>query len=249
MIDILKELCMTEDVSDTSDVSDTTSTDSGSQEGSSQETIQEPEVQESSYEIDGQSYSLDDIKNFKQSHESFMEQNAQYQRLQEESKEALELFNYLKGNEQLAKKMYEYDMELQGGLKDKMPSKESEMIRDMQTKINVMQIEKQLSDIKTKDSSVNEVQLLSIANQNNISLDLAYNVWRGMNYETQLKQSLEKQSKDLTNQIQNNAKVTKTMITESDNKPTDSTYGLSEVQLAMAQKLDMSPEEYAKWRS
>lgn len=246
MLSIYEELCIAE-APEGVQVDVDTNVETGSQEVVDNSGVDNtPQT----YEIDGEQYTLDQIKSFRQGYDSYTKVQNDYQALQQQSSEALELFNYLKGNQELSKKLYEYDQELQGGLQNKLPSQEKEMFQNMQREINVMKIEKQLASIEAKDPNVDKVQLLTLANQNNISLDLAYNVLRGMNFENELKKSLENQSKDMTNQIQNNAKITKTLITEGDNKSggQDLNFGLSTQEVTMAEKLGMSLEEYAKWK-
>lgn len=246
MLSIYEELCIAEAPEGVQADVDT------NVETGSQEVVDNSGVDNTpqTYEIDGEQYTLDQIKSFRQGYDSYTKVQNDYQALQQQSSEALELFNYLKSNQELSKKLYEYDQELQGGLQNKLPSQEKEMFQNMQREINVMKIEKQLASIEAKDPNVDKVQLLTLANQNNISLDLAYNVLRGMNFENELKKSLENQSKDMTNQIQNNAKITKTLITEGDNKSggQDLNFGLSTQEVTMAEKLGMSLEEYAKWK-
>lgn len=246
MLSIYEELCIAE-APEGVQVDVDTNVETGSQEVVDNSGVDNtPQT----YEIDGEQYTLDQIKSFRQGYDSYTKVQSDYQALQQQSSEALELFNYLKSNQELSKKLYEYDQELQGGLQNKLPSQEKEMFQNMQREINVMKIEKQLASIEAKDPNVDKVQLLTLANQNNISLDLAYNVLRGMNFENELKKSLENQSKDMTNQIQNNAKITKTLITEGDNKSggQDLNFGLSTQEVTMAEKLGMSLEEYAKWK-
>lgn len=246
MLSIYEELCIAE-APEGVQVDVDTNVETGSQEVVDNSGVDNtPQT----YEIDGEQYTLDQIKSFRQGYDSYTKVQNDYQALQQQSSEALELFNYLKSNQELSKKLYEYDQELQGGLQNKLPSQEKEMFQNMQREINVMKIEKQLASIEAKDPNVDKVQLLTLANQNNISLDLAYNVLRGMNFENELKKSLENQSKDMTNQIQNNAKITKTLITEGDNKSggQDLNFGLSTQEVTMAEKLGMSLEEYAKWK-
>lgn len=247
MLSIYEELCIAEAPEEGVQANVDTNVETGSQEVVDNSGVDNtPQT----YEIDGEQYTLDQIKSFRQGYDSYTKVQNDYQALQQQSSEALELFNYLKGNQELSKKLYEYDQELQGGLQNKLPSQEKEMFQNMQREINVMKIEKQLASIEAKDPNVDKVQLLTLANQNNISLDLAYNVLRGMNFENELKKSLENQSKDMTNQIQNNAKITKTLITEGDNKSggQDLNFGLSTQEVTMAEKLGMSLEEYAKWK-
>jgi hypothetical protein len=56
-------------------------------------------------------------------------------------------------------------------------------------------------------------------------------------------------TKKITERIQKNADTTRTLISPADESPEVKTYGLSELQLAYAEKLGMTPEEYARYNS
>lgn len=219
--------------------------------------VQETEVEENqvtevqSEQIDTStepSYTLEQIESFKRGHDSYQEQLEAYKHLETSSKEAMELYNYLNSNKELAKKLYEYDMELQGSIKDKMPSSEKQEVNNLKIEIEKMKIDNQLKAIKLKDSSVSEVELLKTANDCKVDLDTAYKIVVGNNFDTKLKEALEKQKTELTNQIQQNANSTRTLINESDKGNDDSTYGLTSIELKYAEKMGMKPEEYAKWK-
>lgn len=238
---ILHELCATDgtEVNDVSDVSIETQ--------STQEVQETTEVQEN---VDTKpNYSEDEVSEWRKGYDSYNQQVQAYKELEARSKDALELYNYLYSNKDLAQKLYEFDKELQGGIQDKMPSKEKEEINSMRIEIEKMKIDKELASIKQKDPSVSELDLLQIANQNGVNLDLAYKIYCGSNYESRLKQELDKQSKNITSQIQNNNGVTKTLIQETDKANNDNaSFGLSAMEVKYAEKLGMSSEEYAKWK-
>lgn len=233
---------------DTADVVESTEVDT------STEVAQEVEVQEeaplSEVEIDGEKLTFDQIKQFKNGYNNYSKQVNDFKALQDQSKEATDLFNYIKSNPELAQKLYEFDAELNsnGDLKDKLPSKEREEVSTLRREMTAMKIDSELASIKAKDGSVDEMALLQIATEKGLSLDVAYKVWKADNYDTMLKSKLSEQSKNITKELQNAKATTKTMITEDAGKADDGTFGLSKQEIAMATKMDISVEEYAKWK-
>jgi hypothetical protein len=74
----------------------------------------------------------------------------------------------------------------------------------------------------------------------------AYTLWRGMNFDKILKDTLAKQSASLTQQIKKSNSTVTTLMNPND-KTNNNNFGLSDVQMRMADKLGMSYEEYKKW--
>jgi hypothetical protein len=97
-----------------------------------------------------------------------------------------------------------------------------------------------------QDKNLDEVKLLNFAIEKNMDLQTAYYTLRGMDMDNIMKQRLAEQSASLTEQIKKNGGVVKTLIKETDS--TSNSFNLSPEELNMAGKLNMSPEEYAKWK-
>ena len=214
-----------------------------------EEEVEEENVPINEIDLDGEKITLEQIKQFKQGYNSYSKQVSDYKALQEQSKDALELFNYIKSNPELAQKLYEYDAEISSGnLKDKLPSKEKEEISTLRREMTAIKIDAELSSIKAKDASVDEIALLQIATEKGLPLDIAYKVWKADNYDTELKSKLKEQSKSITKDLQNAKKTTKTLITEDAGKADDGTFGLSKQEIAMANKLEISLEDYSRWK-
>lgn len=234
------DIDVTEDVDNAEEVTE---------EVQEQEEVEDESVPINEIELDGEKITLEQIKQFKQGYNSYSKQISDYKALQEQSKEATELFNYIKGNPALAQKLYEYDAELNDGdLKDKLPSKEKEEINTLRREMTAIKIDAELSSIKAKDSSVDEIALLQIATEKGLPLDIAYKVWKADNYDTELKGKLKEQSKSITKNLQDAKKTTKTLITGDTGKADDGTFGLSKQEIAMASKLEISLEDYARWK-
>lgn len=260
--DVLKYVCITEDTGEVTESEPTTidasdlqapvdvqETESGQADVG--QAVEEKVDVSSQVEIDGEVLTFEQIKQFKQGYTGYSKQVSDYKALEAQSKEALDLYNYIKGNKDLAQKLYEFDQELnEGSIKEKLPSPEKEAITSMQQDMNMMKIERDLGAIKAKDSSVDEMALLQIATEQRLSLDIAYKVWKADNFETSLKTKLSEQSKNITKSLQDAKTATRSLITEdSDKNADDGRFGLSEQEFKFAERMEMKPQEYAEWKS
>lgn len=203
----------------------------------------------SEFDIDGEKFTLDQIKEFRK---GYLRQSDYTRKTQEisaqrkEHEQALEVYNYLKNNPEVAQKLAEYSPENKPMAESLSPAMQKVEALEMQFK--TLELEKQLESITTKDKDVNEVELLTIAKQARCDINTAYNIWRGQNVDKILAKRLAEQSKQMTEQIQKNSGITKTLITPGDKQNNNASFGLTPIELSMAEKLNMTPEEYAKWK-
>ena len=65
------------------------------------------------------------------------------------------------------------------------------MLKDLSHKIATIELEAQLDKLKAKDPDLDEIELLTIANQRGVNLDDAYNIYRGLNFDKILKRNLK----------------------------------------------------------
>lgn len=260
MLDILELLCNTE-VGDMGGGSIEPTPEPSTVDSSvgSVETAPEPsnEVEEpslgseiSKYNIDGEELTVEQIRELRSNAKTYKDVLAEQQRITrmgEEHKDAIELFNYLKNKPELTQKLYELDSTLTNQVKTLDPM--SEKVASIENRFKMMDIERQLDSIVSKDNSVTKGELLKEATESRCDIQTAYNIWRGKNFDKTLQAKLNEQSKQLTQKIKSNAQVTKTAISNGDtlNKG-DISFGLSDVEQAMAKKLGMTFEDYSKWK-
>lgn len=213
---------------------------------SEEENVQDVQDTPQYINLDGEQLTLEQIKEFKQGYLRQSDYTKKTQILAQERerlKEAVELYEYLQSNPEIAQKLVEEDT----GVKNIAPTQENQMLKDLSYKIATIELDAQLNNLKAKDPDLDEIELLTIANQRGVNIDDAYNIYRGLNFDKILERKLKEQSANLTKQIQQNGNVTKTLISDADKANKNANYGLSDAQLNMAKKLGMTPEEYAKW--
>lgn len=237
------------EVADT--VVDNTETDVVNEPQVEQEVNEEQPIKE--YEIDGEKYTLDQIKEWKLGNmrqSDYSRKTQEVSRMRKEAEEAIEVYNYLKSNPQLVNALLQNE-DINKNDADFVKQKTDPTIKeiqDLKQKYYMIEIEKELADITSKDKDVNDVELLQIANQQNCDVKTAYTIWKGMNFDKLIEKKIKETKSGLAKEIQSNRGVTKTLITGADKEVPDGNYGLSDIELAYAKKLEMTPEEYAKYK-
>jgi hypothetical protein len=206
------------------------------------------EPTETFFDIDGEKLTPQQIKEYKQGYlrqADYTKKTQEVANLRKEHKEALELYEYFKANPHLAQKLSELEDD---GAKDinKVYKPQDPMVSELSRTVKAMEINHELELLKTKDPNVDEIEILNLANEEAIPISKAYTMWKGINHDKLLKAELDKRSAQLTEQIKKSNSTVTTLMNPND-KPTDVSFGLSEAQMAMADRLEMSYEEYKRW--
>jgi hypothetical protein len=203
---------------------------------------------ETFFEIDGEKLTPQQIKEYRQGYlrqSDYTKKTQEIANLRKENNEALELYNYFRANPHLAQKLAEMDDD---GAKDinNVYKHTDPKIVELDTKFKVMEINHELELLKMQDPNVNEIDILTLANEKAMPIKDAYTLWRGLNFDKIMKDTLAKQSASLTQQIKNSNSTVTTLMNPND-KTNDNNFGLSEAEMRMAEKLDMTYEEYKRW--
>lgn len=221
------------------------------------ETTTEPTTEPtvpSSYNIDGQDYTLDEIREWRRSglrQADYTKKTQEVARQRKEAEEALEVYNYLMSNQELVQKLIEFDSSnpvQASNVKGKLDPVQRE-IQELKTQLKVKDIDAELNEITSKDKMVNDVELLEIATKTNCDINTAYNIWRGNNLDKILAEREKELTQKIKSEIEKNQTVTKTLISNGDVAPTVKDYGLSDVEKAFAQRLGMTEEEYSIYKN
>jgi hypothetical protein len=192
-------------------------------------------------EIDGEKYTPEQIREWKQGHlrqSDYTKKTQELAKQRAEHSQALEVFDFLKQNPELLKQLAEYNPAVA-----QKASGESEVILSLQTQLKAMEIDMELNKIKAQDPDVDDVELFNIATERGIPVSEAYEYYKGKNLDKYLK----RESAKLTEQIKKNAQASTTFITPKVQVPVGN-YNLSQAEMSMADKLGMTYEEYSKWK-
>lgn len=215
----------------------------------------EPETPK--FEIDGEEFDLDTIKEWRQGHlrqADYTRKTQEIAKMRKELeakeamyKDAIEVYQFLQANPTLTQQLYQSALE-EGQeaphIKQEQRPTTDPRVDQVLYELEVQKIENELQNLLKQDPDVNDVELLNIANEKNMDLQTAYIFWKGQNVDNIVK----KKQQELTNKMKKNADSTATLINPSDKGVTKS-LGLTETEIAMAKRLDMSAEEYAKWKT
>lgn len=200
----------------------------------------------SEFDIDGEKVTAEQIREWKRGNmrqSDYTRKTQEIAAIRNEAKEALELYNYLKANPEIAKKLAEESPQQQETVKNIM----NPDLQQINIELSTMKIENALRQIMSNDKDVTEVELIEIANKEHVTIETAYEMWRGRNLDKIIDKRLKEQSLNITNKIKNNNNKVKSLVTEKkgDDNPN---FGLSDREVEMAGKLGMTAQEYAEWK-
>jgi hypothetical protein len=252
LYEMLKEIAMTEGegtpAGDVQPVADTSAPEGGQTEpdvvpeGDGSQVTVPDEI-----EIDGEKVRLDDVREWKKGSLRQSDYTRKTQELAAQRKqmqEAVELYEFLQKNPTYAQKL----AELTADEPNKQPQITDPRVAELDLRLTTMQIERDLSEIKSIDSDVDEVELLNLANERRMPLKDAYTLWKGLNFDKLVSKKLANNSQQLTEQIKKGQQVTKTLVRESDKPTPPANFGLSQEEMRVADGMGLSYEEYSRWR-
>ena len=122
-------------------------------------------------------------------------------------------------------------------------------IQKLRQEMMMKDIDRDLAEITKADKSINDVKLLEIANKYNCSVKDAYNIYRGQNIDKIIADEKATMNEEIIAELKANSDSTSTLITSGDKTNDNGDFGLTEIELAFAEKLGMTPKEYAENKS
>lgn len=217
--------------------------------------VEEPQVPEiNEIEIDGEKLTLDQIRELKKGslrQSDYTKKTQELSKLRKELSEAEEFYNYFKSNPELLKAMAEKENEL--GLKSNIDTKKldpvQQEINELKQAYALDKINADLEKITQNDKTVSDVEILETATKYNVDVNTAYNIWRGQNFDKIVKQKEIEAKKQVATELKNNSALTSTIIKGTDPNNTSGNFGLSPEEQAMAERVGMTLEEYAKFKN
>lgn len=214
-------------------------------------TVETPEVP-SKYDIDGEEFTVDEIREWKKGNlrqSDYTKKTTELAKQRKEAEDALEVYGYLMSKPDLVKKLYEFDADNPdevGKVQAKLDPV-TKQINELNQKLLIKDIEVELKEITSKDKLVNDVELLQLANDMKCSVATAYDIWKGKNMDRILKDRESEIKRQIAKQTQENADTTRTLIKQTDKVNDNGSFGLTDEQVLFADKIGMSAEDYAKY--
>lgn len=202
------------------------------------------------FEIDGiGKVTADEIKEWKLGHmrqSDYTRKTQDIARQRNESKDAIEVYTFLKQNPAIAQALADGDATALRGttIANKMVG--NPQLEDVNYRLASIELDGKLNTLKAKYKDFNEVEVLTEADRLGIAdLEFVYNGLRGSKVDG-LKESLTKQiENELTERIRKNGIDTQTIISPNDATATTN-HGLTPEQIAIATKMKLTPEQYAR---
>lgn len=237
---------------------DTTPEDTETQ-GEATTDVAEPTDEVQKFEIDGEEVDYETLKEWKQGHlrqsdytrktQQIAQMRKELEKKEQENQDALEIYQFLQANPDVAQMLYESS----DGTRQKPPSIQQQPATDPRVEqviyeLELQKLETTLNNLKQKDPNLNDVDILNIANEQGVDIETAYTIWRGQNFDKILQDEVKKKQEELVKRLKENKESTSTLITPGD-KGVSKGLGLTEYEMQMAQKLDMTVEDYAKWKN
>ena len=208
------------------------------------ETEQPSEPQK--FNINGQELTLEEIKTGYMRQQDYITQREELNKLREESKQALDLVDYLKKNPNLAQKLME---EPEAKEVANVVNPAMERIQALEKQLFVQNLDNQISQLKSKYKDFNEVEVLNKAVQMGVKdLEFVYNGMRGANIEQLIAQQVKEQLAQATQKMQKNAQATRTVVGTTTQKQVTTTHNLTQQEMRVADLMGMSYEDYAKYK-
>lgn len=166
-----------------------------------------------------------------------------------ESKEALELYNFFKNNPQMAQAVRDGDTTALKQTPIATVLNKDNHYEDVTMRLASIELDNQINTLKTKYPDFNEVEVLNEADRLGIAdLEFIYNGLQGKRLPNLVSEITKRIESQLTEKIRQNGIATQTIISTND-VITDANHGLSDVELTIATKMGLTPEQYAKGKA
>jgi hypothetical protein len=216
----------------------------------------QPDNTVSEIEVDGLGkVKVDDLKEWRLGYmrqQDYTRKTQEIAKQRNEAKQALDLFNYLRNNPQVAQAMANGDFSaVQGNPAFNGMNPIASQIADVNMKVATMELDNTITQLKSKYSDFDEVAVLTVADRRGLTdLEFVYKAIRGERANPQeLENKLRKQiESEITEKIRKNGLGTETIIAGNDTAA-QTNYGLTPEEIKIALKMGMTPERYAKGKT
>lgn len=193
---------------------------------------------------------IDDLKEWKQGYMRQSDYTRKTQEVAQQRKEvndALEVYNYLKSNPHVAQALSQGDVSaLQTSPVASKLSPQNKQFEDVNFRLATMELDNTLNRLKATHKDFDEIEVLKEAERIGVTdLEFVYNSIRGKNVDDIEARLTKKIEEELTEKIRKNGITTQTTIDPKDTSSAPN-HGLSPEQIAIATKMKLTPEQYAK---
>ena len=209
-----------------------------------QEEVAPPTPQ--TFNIGGKELTLAEIETGYMRQQDYLDKIEEANKLREENKQALELVDYIKKNPEVAQRL----MSEENAPKDvtNLVNPAMERIQALEKQMYIREMDARISQLKTKYSDFNEVEVLNKAVQMNTSdLEFVYHGMRGANMDSIIAQKVKEQLAQATQEMAKNSQATRTVVGNAKHTEINESHNLTKQQMRVAEMMGISYEDYAKY--
>lgn len=227
--------------------------------------VVEPKVEEvtevQKYNIDGEDYTAEQIKEWKLGNmrqADYTKKTQEIAKQRKETEEAISLYEYIKNNPDVATALR--DVDYSGNVDEKLKSltPEQQKVQELEYKLAEKELNETINNLKTKYTDFNEVEVMQECDKRQIyDLEFVYNAMQGAKEQTKVdidtirKEAIEEAKKQLMAELKANSDSTTTIITtESGQKiTTEPADTLTTEEKRFCDKRGYDYNEYAQWKT
>lgn len=240
----------TDDVTDVGEVEEVEEVESTDE--SINEEIDSTIDSDTGIEIDGQKYSLEELREFKQAglrQSDYTKKTQQLSQRERELQEASEFYNYFRQNPQLLEQLAQSEVDPNVQQRARQMDPAMQRVEQLEMQMHEERLTNELQRLSSKYDDFNDVAVLEKATQMGVT-DLEF-VYRGMrenkevDIESIRQEAIREAKEELAREIQENKGKTKTLVNTSDTVPTPQVIELSSKEKEIADGLGVSYEDYA----
>lgn len=213
------------------------------------------------YNIDGEEYTLEQIKEWKLGNmrqADYTKKTQEIAKQKKEMQEAVSLYEYIKNNPDVATALR--DVDYSGNVDEKLKSltPEQQRVQELEYKLAEKELNETINNLKSKYGDFNEVEVLMECDKRQIyDLEFVYKALRGskepekIDVETIKQQAIEEAKKQLMAELKSNADITNTIISTEgiQNVQTQPGDMLTPAEKAFCDKRGFDYNEYAQWKT
>lgn len=216
------------------------------------EGVEETEETLNEIEIDGEKYSLDELREFKQAglrQSDYTKKTQTLSQKEKELQEASEFYNYFRQNPHLLDQLSQAEVDPSMQQRAIQMDPAMQRVEQLEMQMHEERLTNELSRLSNKYDDFNDVAVLEKATQMGVT-DLEF-VYRGMKEHNEVDvesikaKAIEEAKALLAKEIKDNKGKTKTLVNTSDSTATPRAVELSPKEKEIADGLGVSYEDYA----
>lgn len=201
-------------------------------------------------DIDGKEVTLDELRNGYLRQSDYTKKTQELSNQRKETKEAVELYEYLKSNPHIAQQIQENGGEVPDRIDPSLAK-----VKELENKMYDMMLEREVETLQSKYDDFEVREVLELANEKGIvNLEDAYHLLKANKPSSQetlyVDKVKEELRKEILRELSEERDSTQTIISTNSQSslPNVNLPQISKQELSVARNMGLSEKEYIKWR-